>query len=120
MTDKLKRMLLAVAAVAALGLGGAAIAGATGGDDDGGDDDATEKPISGSALDRAKAVALAHTGGGRVTATEVGDEEGYYEVEVRRADGSQTDVHLDRSFHVLGSAADGDDGAGDDDGPGDD
>ena len=115
MTDKLKRMLLAVAAVAALGLGGAAIAGATGG----GDDDATEKPISGSALDRAKAAALAHTGGGRVTATEVGDEEGYYEVEVRRADGSQTDVHLDRSFHVLGSAADGD-GAGGDDGPGDD
>ena len=115
MNDKLKRMLLAVAAVAALGLGGAAIAGATGG----GDDDATEKPISGSALDRAKAAALDHTGGGRVTATEVGDEEGYYEVEVTRADGSQTDVHLDRSFHVLGSAADGD-GAGDDDGPGDD
>ena len=114
MTDKLKRMLLAVAAVAALGLGGAAIARATGGDDD-----ATEKPISGSALDHAKAAALAHTGGGRVTATEVGDEEGYYEVEVRRADGSQTDVHLDRSFHVLGSAADGD-GAGGDDGPGDD
>ena len=114
MNGKLKRTLLAGAAVAALGLGGAAIAGATGGDDD-----ATDKPISGSALDRAKAAALAHTGGGRVTETEVGDEEGYYEVEVTRADGSQTDVHLDRSFHVLGSAADGD-GAGEDDGPGDD
>ena len=118
MIDKRKRVLIAVVAVGALASGGVAIAGATGGGD-GGDDDATDKPISGSALDRAKAAALAHTGGGRVTATEVGDEEGYYEVEVRRADGSQTDVHLDRSFHVLGSAADGD-GAGGDDGPGDD
>jgi uncharacterized membrane protein YkoI len=116
MKDKLKGVLIAMAAIAALGGGGVAIAGATGGDDD-----ATDKAISGSALDRASAVALAHTGGGRVTGTEVGDEEGYYEVEVTRADGSQTDVHLDRRFKVIGSAADGDgDGAGGDDGPNDD
>jgi hypothetical protein len=42
-----------------------------------------------------------------VTETEVGDEEGYYEVEVTRADGSQVDVHLDRSFGVIDSSADG-------------
>ena len=76
----------------------------------GGDDDATDKPITGPALDRAKAVALAHIGGGKVTGTEVGDEEGAYEVEVTRADGSQVDVHLDKAFKVIDQSADGADG----------
>jgi uncharacterized membrane protein YkoI len=102
MTRNLKRGLIAAGVVAALGAGGAAVAGAAGGDDD-----ATDTPISGSALDRASAVALRHTGGGRVTGTEVGDEEGYYEVEVTRADGSQVDVHLDRGFNVLDAKGDG-------------
>jgi uncharacterized membrane protein YkoI len=110
MRDKLKGAIIAVTAVAALAVGGAAIAGAAGGDDD-----ATEKAIGGRALDRASAAALAETGGGKVTATEVDDEEGAYEVEVTRADGSQVDVHLDRAFQVLDSAGDDeDDGAGDD------
>jgi len=106
MTRKMKGAL-AAAAVLALAGAGAGIAVATG------DDDAGDEPIAGSALDRASAVALDQTGGGRVTETEVGDEEGYYEVEVTRADGSQVDVHLDRGFDVLGDAAD-DDAAGDD------
>ncbi len=103
MTHKPKRILLVAGAIAGLALGGGAIAGAAGG----GDDDRSETPISGAALDRASRVALEHAGGGSVTATEVGDEEGYYEVEITLADGSQLDVHLDRSFHVLGAAADG-------------
>ena len=89
---------LLVAAVA----GGAAVAA-------GGDDDATEQPISGAALERASDAALAHTGGGRVTGTEVGDEESYYEVEVTLADGSQVDVQLDATFDVVGSENDGQD-----------
>ena len=71
----------------------------------GGFDDA-ETPITGAALTRASAAALASTGGGRVTETEVGDEDGYYEVEVTLVGGRQVDVHLDRSFNVLGSVAD--------------
>jgi uncharacterized membrane protein YkoI len=114
MRDKLKGALIAAVAIAALAAGGAAIAGATGG----GDDD-NAKPIEGGALAKAKAAALDHTGGGRVSGTEVGDEEGYYEVEVTRDDGSQVDVHLDRGFNVLGGAADNDRG-GEDDGPNDD
>ena len=43
---------------------------------------------------------------GQVTGTEVGDEEGYYEVEVTSDDGSQADVHLDRDFKVLSTSAD--------------
>jgi uncharacterized membrane protein YkoI len=106
MKDKLKGALIAIAAIAVLGVGGAAIAGAAGG----GGDDATDKAITGPALDRAKAVALDHTGGGKVTQTEVGDEEGAYEVEVTRADGSQVDVHLDKGFNVINQANDGDNG----------
>jgi len=114
MKDKFKGALIAIAAVAALAVGGTAIAGAAGGDDDG-----SERSISGQALDKASAAALEETGGGKVTETEVGDEEGAYEVEVTRADGSQVDVHLDKGFNVLSSAGD-DDGSGEDDGAGDD
>jgi len=116
MNSKLKRGIVAAAAVAVLGAGGAAIAGATGGggDDGGGKgDDGGGKPITGPALDRASSVALEHTGGGRVTATELQDEEGYYEVEVRRNDGSQVDVHLDSHFNVLGGSADSEGADGD-------
>ncbi|MGH9242812.1 MAG: hypothetical protein ACRD29_00520 [Acidimicrobiales bacterium] len=99
----------AASALAVVGIG-TGIAVAAGGDDN-------EAPISGDALDRASAAALEHTGGGRVTETEVGDEEGYYEVEVTLDDGTQVDVHLDEAFNVLGSEGDG---AGEDEGPNDD
>ena len=94
------RIIITLAAAGALAAGGAAIAGAAGGDDD-----ATDRAISGAALEKAKAAALADTPG-RVTGTEVGDEESYYEVEVTRPDGSQVDVQLDRDFHVVSSATD--------------
>jgi uncharacterized membrane protein YkoI len=105
MRDKLKGAVIAAVVLVALAIGGAAIAGAAGG----GDDDGTDKAITGTALDHAKAVALDHTGGGKVTGTEAGDEEGAYEVEVTRADGSQVDVHLDKSFKVIDSSRDGGD-----------
>lgn len=96
-----RRLALLGAAVVVLGAagGGAALAS-------GGDDDATDTPITGSALERARAAALAHTGGGEVTGTEVGDEESLYEVEVTLDDGSQVDVQLDESFDVVGSESD--------------
>jgi uncharacterized membrane protein YkoI len=102
-----KRILIAALAVVALGAGGTAIAGAAGGGDDG---DGHDKAISGAALDRASAAALKATGGGKVSETEVGDEESYYEVEVTRADGGQVDVQLDRDFNVVGQKADHEDG----------
>src|SRR4051812_24267490 len=96
MSRKLKYSLIAGAGVVAIAAGGAAIAGATGQFDDG-----NGKPIRGKQLDRASAVALKAAGGGKVTESEKGDEEGYYEVEVTKPDGSQFDVHLDRNFNVL-------------------
>jgi uncharacterized membrane protein YkoI len=95
-----RRIIITAVTVGALAAGGAAIAGAAGGDDD-----ATERPIPDSALERAEAAALAAEPG-RVTGTEAGDEESYYEVEVTRADGSQVDVQLDRDFNVVSSTTD--------------
>ena len=99
-----KTTLITLAAAAAIVAGGtgAGIAAANGGDDH-------EAPITGDALDKASAAALEHTGEGRVTETEVGDEESYYEVEVTLDDGSQVDVQLDKSFDVVGSSADHED-----------
>jgi hypothetical protein len=71
------------------------------------EEDESDRPITGEALDRASAAALEFTGGGRVTDTEVGDEEGYYEIEVTLEDGSQVDVHLDENFNVIGQEAEG-------------
>ena len=65
------------------------------------DNEAEDIPISGSALDRASAAALEYIGEGRVTDTEIGDEEGYYEIEVTLNNGKEADVHLDENFNVL-------------------
>jgi hypothetical protein len=83
---------VAVALVAGGVTGG--VLGAVGGDDN-------ERPITGPALEDATRAALEATGGGRVTETEAGDEEGAYEVEVTLDSGRQVDVHLDINFNVL-------------------
>jgi uncharacterized membrane protein YkoI len=98
------KILIVGATALALGAGGAGVAAATGGGD-------SEQAITGGALDQASAAALQATGGGQVTDTEVGDEESYYEVEVTRDDGSQTDVQLDRQFNVVGQSADEESGS---------
>ena len=103
-----------VAVIAALVVGIGAVGGGTA-LAAGGYDDATDTPITGSALEQAKATAHAHTGQGKVTETEVGDEDSYYEVEVTLDSGKQVDVQLDESFNVVKgmpdseSDADGDD-----------
>ena len=104
MKRKTKGIVLAVATVGAIGAGTGIAVGA------GGDD--AEAPITGDALDKAEAAALEYTGEGKVTDTEVGDEESYYEVEVSLPGGDETDVQLDRDFNVVGSETDG---QGDDD-----
>ncbi len=78
--------------------------------------DDPQQPITGTALARASEVALASTGGGRVTETEVGDEDSYYEVEVTLAGGRQMDVQLDKSFSVVSTKADSDSSSDQDNG----
>ena len=98
MTKRGKILSAGIAALA-VAAGGVGVAVAGGGDD-------AEAPIQGGALEKASAAALEHTGGGRVTETETGDEESFYEVEVTRDDGSQVDVQLDRGFNVVGGETD--------------
>ena len=66
-----KKLIGIVGAVALLGIIGGGVAVATGVADD------TDEPITGEAYELATEAALDHTGGGRVTGTEVGDEESY-------------------------------------------
>jgi hypothetical protein len=90
-----------VAALAALGLGGAAIAGANGAfDDEGGS-------IGGAEAAHARAAALAITVGGAANAVERDSEDGAtYEVEVTRKDGTTVDVRLDKSFRRVAVESD--------------
>ncbi len=95
-----RRVVVVVGATAALALIGAGAAVASN------DDDATDRSIQGTELQKATDAALAQTGQGNVTGTEVDDEESYYEVEVTLDDGSQVDVQLDRAFQVVSADAD--------------
>jgi hypothetical protein len=102
-------IVASAAGVAATAIGGGVAIASVGGEGD--------TPITGTARPKAEAAALAHTGGGEVTETEVGDEESHYEVEVTMPDGRQVDVQLDENFAVVGSSADeqpDDEGSGDD------
>ena len=104
---KLHRRTIIVtgAAVAVLAVGGAGIAQAVGGD--------SEEQITGPAADKAEAAALKEAGGGTVSEVERqdGDGAGVYEVEVRREDGSEVEIHLDAQFQPVGTAADDDTGS---------
>lgn len=102
MTKQRIRIVSVAAAVSLAGIAAAGIAVAAGSEE--------EAPITGAALEKASAVALEQTGGGRVSGTEVDDEDAYYEVEVTLPDGSQVDVHLDRNFTVVDERDDADGG----------
>jgi uncharacterized membrane protein YkoI len=107
-----RRKLMAIGgvalAVAIIGGGGGAVV-AMGGDDE------NDQPITGTDLQKASAAALEHTGEGRVTGTEVGDEESYYEVEVTLDNGNQVDVQLDENFNVVGDGGQENENNGNDD-----
>ena len=92
----------AVPAIASAGGNGDGAGGADGSDAREGD-----VPITGTDLEKATAAALAHVGEGRVTATEVGDEESYYEIEITLDDGRQLDVQLNEQFEFAGSEDEG-------------
>ena len=107
-----RNKIIAGVAAAAVAIAGG-VAAANNGDDE---------ELTGTTRERAVEAALAHTGGGTVTETEIGDDGSAYEVEVRLDDGSQVEVQLDAGFGVIGSEPD-DDGPGgedDDDADGDD
>jgi hypothetical protein len=98
MKKRLIVIVAGIAALAALVLGGAAIAGSQGvgpfGDDD--------AQLTGPAADHAKAAALEITGGGKANAVERDSEHGAtYEVEVTKPNGKTVDVRLDASYNLV-------------------
>jgi uncharacterized membrane protein YkoI len=101
--------LIAAGAIGAAALAATAGAAIAAGSEDG--NEGPDTPITGAALDKASTAALTETGGGKVTGTEVGDEESYYEVEVTLDDGTQVDVQLDKAFGVVSTKADHEDAA---------
>jgi peptidase YpeB-like protein len=109
-----RRIIVIVAAAGAIAVGGVGIAQAVGGN--------SEANVTGPAAEQAKSAALKAAGGGTVLEIEQqdGDGAGMYEVEVRRTDGSQVEVHLDESFQPVGTAADDDSGQESDDSGSDD
>jgi uncharacterized membrane protein YkoI len=96
-------------------------------DDLGAGDNSADSEERLTALDvqKAKSAAIAAVGGGTITELERDDgDDGYgtnggYEVEVKREDGTQLEVHLDGDYDVVGQEAD-EDGSNDEDGPNDD
>jgi uncharacterized membrane protein YkoI len=105
-----KRIVIpTLAAVAVIGAGGVVWSSAA------------SDELTGGERDRATSAALEAVGEGKVTDTESDDEEGAYEIEVTKADGTQVDVHLDKDYQVLSQVADDEDSDDrDDDGDRDD
>lgn len=99
-----KRIAMVIAGAAVVTAGTVGTAGALSSDDD-----AQDRPIPAAELEQAEKAALEETGGGKVTETEVDDEESRYEVEVTLEDGTQVDVQLDEDFQVVGTESDGTD-----------
>lgn len=103
MKKRVRLVTGAVAAVAVVGIGaGVAVAG-----------DRGDKPLRGSDRVKATAAALDHTGEGRVTDTETGDDGAAFGVEILLDNGSQVEVQIDQNFNVTGSEPD-EDGTNDD------
>ena len=111
-----RTVVIAAAVAIVVALGGAGIAYANGGD--------SEEQLTGPDADKAKSAAIASVGGGTVTDVERDDGDdgfgtGVFEVEVKRDDGTQVEVHLDGDYNVVGQEAD-EDAPNDEDGPNDD
>ena len=114
MRTKRTLLIAAIAALVLVAAVGAGIAKAVSGSDE---------TVSGPAATKAAAAAAVKAaGGGKALEVELQDDgAGVYEVEVRREDGSQIEVHLDAQFQSVGTAADDDTGSGsEEDGSSDD
>ena len=96
MNKRTYKLIAGIGVAGVIALGGAAIARATGAFDDG------DSHLTGPQADRAKAAALAVTGGGRANSVERDSENGAtYEVEVTKPDGNTVDVRLDENYKLV-------------------
>ena len=123
MFHSVKKVTAGVAALAALGLGGAAVAGATGSTSSSTAShtaastharpafngpapgtrahESAEKAVTGAAAAKARAAAIKAVGGGTAGAVTTNFTGNGYEVTVTRLNGSKVEVHLDSSFRAM-------------------
>jgi uncharacterized membrane protein YkoI len=130
MADKLKGILIAMAAVAVLAIGGVAIATATSGDEPAqparvaaqetenetgeneaeeneSDENEADEQASGPRADAAARAAREAVGGGKVLEVEIADDGmSGFEVEIERPDGSYVEVNLDEGLQVVSTGSD--------------
>lgn len=120
MTDRIKKVLMGVAALAALALGGSAIAGAVSTNDTAATQQTQqsgtaadqagnngrhsgETPLTGDTAAKVEQAALAETGGGTVERVETdADGNAAYEAHVVKSDGTRVTVYVDKQFNVVG------------------
>ena len=101
MNKRIVAVSAGAAVVAAIAIGGAAVASNGGADPD-------EVSLSSAEGKDASAAALKETGGGKANSVERDDEDNaVWEVEVTRKNGSTVDVRLDKDYKVVAVEGDG-------------
>ena len=104
MTDKVKNTALVFSSLAALALGGSAIAGAASDDSTAGTDRlrADEELLTGDPESKVRAAALATVDGGTIERVET-DADGHaaYEAHMTNADGDRVTVYVNEQFEIV-------------------
>jgi uncharacterized membrane protein YkoI len=103
MKNRVRKLVVGVAALATVALGGATVASAVSngkGDAQGSD----ETALTGDTATKVKEAALAETGGGTVERVET-DADGHaaYEAHVLKSDGTHVTVYVNEQFEVVGT-----------------
>ena len=103
MKNRVRKLVMGVAALATLALGGATVASAV----SNGNGDAQrsdETALTGDTATKVKDAALAKTGGGTVERVET-DADGHaaYEAHVLKSDGTYVTVYVNKQFEVVGT-----------------
>ena len=106
MLVRTRKTLVTLGVIGAAAAGGAAYAGASDnsdtGDGDGRAQRSAERPLTGATAEQVEAAALARVEGGTVIRVETDADHGSpYEAHVRRADGTEVEVLVNRQFEVT-------------------
>ena len=103
MKNRARKLLMAVASLAALALGGATVASAVS-NGNGNAQRSDETALTGDTAAKVKDAALAKTGGGTVERVET-DAEGHaaYEAHVLKSDGTRVTVYVNKQFEAVGT-----------------
>jgi uncharacterized membrane protein YkoI len=101
--NRVRKLVVGVAALATVALGGATVARAV----SNGNGDAQrsdETALTGDTATKVKDAALAKTGGGTVERVETdGDGQAAYEAHVLKSDGTRVTVYVNKQFEVVGT-----------------